>query len=452
MVPTGLAVLVALLSASAHVDAVAAVAARCTKHCLTCDSSGSCTSCEATYGLTKAHPRRCRPCEGGKAWACLDCNDDHKKCSRCGLGNLMYLATNGSCLRCTYDDGPCDPRFGCRPDGQCIKCGRGDFHEYTWIFDTATQKLQCQLPPDGCDAAQTRTDGTCRKCRAGYVTVEGGTCKRCPDYCSACSSNLTCTECATGFKLMPPLGQCKPCTDSNCADCSGDVSVCKKCRVSNGGAKDGKCVPCADENCNDCSADHRVCTNCMENFVAKGRACVPCNQGCTWCPPSSGGCRWASGDQFPPSCTADGVCLACGTGLVRVGKQCKKCTVKRCLTCAAGNSSRCVECESLYSDNLGVAQLYPAGGGSKCSRCARPMCLECRGQGGPCTKCPWGWGAIKGECRRCKIKGCLTCNGDVDACTDCGGDDCNNEKFYDWDPRTKACVALGGTSGSCYYV
>ena len=25
-------------------------------------------------------------------------------------------------------------------------------------------------------------------------------------------------------------------------------------------------------------------------------------------------------------------------------------------------------------------------------------------------------------------------------------------RFYDWDPRTKACVALGGTSGSCYYV
>lgn len=36
--------------------------------------------------------------------------------------------------------------------------------------------------------------------------------------------------------------------------------------------------PATLQNCNDCSADHRVCTNCMENFVAKGRACVPCNQ------------------------------------------------------------------------------------------------------------------------------------------------------------------------------
>lgn len=34
-------------------------------------------------------------CAGG--FACLDCNEDYKKCTRCGMGGFQYLATNHTC-------------------------------------------------------------------------------------------------------------------------------------------------------------------------------------------------------------------------------------------------------------------------------------------------------------------------------------------------------------------
>ncbi|KAL4436873.1 hypothetical protein ABPG75_004012 [Micractinium tetrahymenae] len=335
-------------------------------------------------------------CKGGQPWACLDCNDDYKRCTRCGMSKFTFLAKNASCMWCTGLDGPCDPEYGCRPDGQCVKCGGYD--EYTWIFDKKTQKLQCQLSPDGCEAAQTRTDGTCRKCMAGYVMAEAGKCKRCPNDCKTCGADLKCIECESGYKLLTVLGKCKR---------SDDLNVCKKCMVSFGGLKGDKC-------------------------------------GCNWCgkPPGSD-CSWASGEQHPLSCNTDRVCLACDYGYGRVGKQCEKCKVKFCLSCD-GNSSKCAECDLIYVDKAGPSQLYPAEDGTKCSQCTEPKCLECRGLSGPCIKCAAGWGAVKGKCQRCNVKGCKSCNGDVNSCTDCGGNDCDNYKYHDFDPRTKTCVALDG--------
>ena len=39
-------------------------------------------------------------CAGKGAWACLDCNKDYKRCSRCIMGKYLYLDNQGGCHYC----------------------------------------------------------------------------------------------------------------------------------------------------------------------------------------------------------------------------------------------------------------------------------------------------------------------------------------------------------------
>ena len=89
--------------------------------------------------------------------------------------------------------------------------------------------------------------------------ARNGLCMECPNKCLTCQidglyrSLLECKQCETGYTLVigqcyktcsPGMGnslvngQCQPCSDPNCLDCSGNVGVCKKCSllyaVSNG--------------------------------------------------------------------------------------------------------------------------------------------------------------------------------------------------------------------------
>ncbi|KAL4439752.1 hypothetical protein ABPG75_002753 [Micractinium tetrahymenae] len=181
--PGALATLSLFIAALQACDLVRGAAARhippCPEHCLRCDAAGSCLSCAARYGLTSGTPKRCRSCTSR---ACIDCNANYKKCSRCGFVNWYYLDRHGECKQCASIYGPCHEHAGCHPDGRCKACNVFPTSQYEDGFDPdysyAMINGTCQSVPTGCLVTTTLPDGTCSRCMSpGYVLLRNGTCK-----------------------------------------------------------------------------------------------------------------------------------------------------------------------------------------------------------------------------------------------------------------------------------
>ena len=124
----------------------------CDDTCKTCNGAGStsCDSCQLPLSLTSANT--CIQCDE----KCRTCNpNDPSLCATCKTPYNLEADQNGECYRCSQD--------------LCIDCEAND-------------------------------KTVCNQCKQGFFLLDG-ICTSCLDKCSQCSSEGTCDRCKDGYVL-----------------------------------------------------------------------------------------------------------------------------------------------------------------------------------------------------------------------------------------------------------
>ena len=89
--------------------------------------------------------------------------------------------------------------------------------------------------------------------------------------CLMCSSENTCSECSSGYKLVS--GNCTEleCSITNCAECFNSTK-CNKC-LTNYYLMSNECklktYGCNYDHCIACAMNPEVCTQCEEGYYSK---------------------------------------------------------------------------------------------------------------------------------------------------------------------------------------
>ncbi|KAL4440057.1 hypothetical protein ABPG75_003058 [Micractinium tetrahymenae] len=236
-------------------------------------------------------------------------------------------------------------------------------HDAPVYRSAAGQCIRCRhTRASGCSACDAM--GRCSQCRSGFALVPDGadlkcaTCRGGPG-CLACNNPaLQCTTCRELHGLDPATGSCRERADANCYSCQGNYRLCRSCWEGEGFARDGLCKPCTDENCKTCNPPG-ICKKCFEGYTLVGNKCLLCGQNCEKC--SRPGVCAADGCEAAHYRTGSGKCAKCGLG-------CTSCTSPTsCTACQGGGA--------------------PVGG--RCLRCADPRCApgSCPGDRNICRKC-----------------------------------------------------------------
>lgn len=127
---------------------------------------------------------------------------------------------------------------------------------------------------------------TCIPPSNSYV-LSGGTCKTCPQFCSACSNSnnaVVCNTCMDGYYLSGT--SCTKC-GTGCAQCDNATS-CVSCLAGYYSSTNNSCVSCKANNCISCTAPATgsttpTCTKCASGFFLNtnskaGNNNIPCYQ------------------------------------------------------------------------------------------------------------------------------------------------------------------------------
>lgn len=149
-----------------------------------------------------------------------------------------------------------------------------------------TGNTQCSTCRSGGRSPDPSTK-LCSSCGSNEYP-SGGTCKTCPQNCTACTSETNCTDCSATFTLE----------DGSC--------VCAKGTYL--GSSGSSCSDCPD-SCSECT-DSNTCTVCKNNFVlnTSSNSCdCPTTSG-FWLDPSSGSYVCQACSQGCSVCSDDTAC------------------------------------------------------------------------------------------------------------------------------------------------
>ena len=175
---------------------------------------------------------------------CLTCSGTTSYCGSCKTGFFLYNSTSKSCVNpcptglfMDISSGYCT---GCLPP--CQTCGSYSNECLSCSSTLLLQGTVCQS-----------------SCNVGYYAY-AGKCVGCPLSCSACTSSLTCTACATNnyLYISACVSQCPP-----------TFPVIKV---------NGSCAACSDSSCVICDYLDR-CTNCTyPKLLLSGTCVISCPQ------------------------------------------------------------------------------------------------------------------------------------------------------------------------------
>ena len=177
---------------------------QCPNHCIECISGNTCTRCvRGRYGTQ---------CENTCRDTCLECvsASDCTECIHGRYGQYCQLYCPLGCIDilCDKDSGKCSR--GCRPgyyiSGEdCSRCPdhctRCSDSEYCTICDSGYYGTDCQSAcPLTCqNQVCDKERGICTEgCKEGYF-FNDTVCISCPQKCTGCTNQNSCTECKTGY-------------------------------------------------------------------------------------------------------------------------------------------------------------------------------------------------------------------------------------------------------------
>ena len=253
---------------------------------------------------------------------------------------------------------------------------------------------KCQVK--GC--AECSQDGiNCKKCIKGFYDDKMGECKKCPGFCSDCTSNTTCLELViTRFLVLIVIdGQSMLAVcDSSCVTCSNrNPEICLEC-AEGYYLKNGKCKKCQG-GCMTCDeASPSTCLSCYPSNFLTGTTCATCSSTCMSC----------------ASASAPNNCTSCWDGFYLNGTECVKGCPENCFSCSSATT--CVECLSGYT-------LFNDAGTLTCAPCIS-SCRTCaEGQPSQCLACGEGFYLTGSSCTPC-ADNCAECSGA--GCTKCADD------------------------------
>jgi len=271
-------------SLSQYYPAINACEAPCTiNNCTICQTSTSCSSCNAGFFLNPIF--RCTAC----LLNCINCTNA-TVCNQCANG-FFYNST--ACAPCAQFCTNC-------LNGACRSCQAG-------YYPNGFQCVFCASVLPNC--LQCATGTACSVCPQGfYSSGTASGCILCSSVlvgCSRCALALICSTCQAGFYLVGST--CRTCIPSISSCCSFFISNCSLCRNTT--------------SCNLCAIGYYLVNN---------------NQSCTACSNTLTNCI---------SCSTLTACLLCNTTFfLNPSNQCVSCSssISQCSTCA--NSTYCLFC------------------------------------------------------------------------------------------------------------
>jgi len=385
------------------------------------------------YHMCRDCPVLCAQCQNGRS------------CMRCKLGavtldnglcaaacpQLTYLAPNGSCQPCHHSCLSCSGLDGQRctecpgqfvlQNGTCVQrssCPDGQYFNH--------RTLECRFCDKSCAQCSGKGEDQCTACFVGYTLTQSGggkcwedqrnprcvageyyddgssTCLSCPDGCSECSDELTCTKCKDGHFFE----------SHRVGESSEERKVCaSKCSAGfYGDAPTQSCQPCPPY-CSTC-ASLDVCTSCTYNSSqpVKGQCPQPCHDGQYYdfdskqCLACAVNCQQCVNEEHCTQCTPefyrtwDGACVeACPAHMI-TNEQSHVCENKgchpTCTTCFGPEPDQCLSCprDTILHKNACIQDCptHTFFNGSGCQHC-HASCASCAGPAEDnCDSCPPG--------------------------------------------------------------
>ncbi|KAL4460055.1 hypothetical protein ABPG73_001733 [Tetrahymena malaccensis] len=313
----------------------------CPSNCNQCSSQTACTTCQPTYYLFV--DGTCKsPCP-----ATFQANNQNQSCvcrpnstlstNTCPC-NTGYLDVAGICQQCPTNCNQCSSQTTCTTcssgyylfiDGTCVsQCPA------TFSINSSTQSCVCR-------ANSSLQTNTC-PCNSGYLDV-GGSCLACNANCIKCSSQTTCTQCASGYFLF---------VDATC------VSTCPATFITDN----------QNQSCT-CRANSTLQTNtcpCNTGYLDVGGNCLPCGANCNQCSTQTT-CTVCSPGYF---LFVDGTCVSQCPSTFNTDSSNTKCI---CRNNSSLKNNSC-PCNVQYLDVQGICQKCP----SNCDQCSsQTVCSVC---------------------------------------------------------------------------
>jgi len=204
----------------------------------------------------------------------------------------------------------------------------------------------------------------------GYtkLVLSNNSCLPCSYNCQVCSSETTCSTCASGFYMSS--GTCSICSYA-CSICvvTNSISKCSSC-------SSGTYLDSATAACNNCPTGSSSCSSstvvssCQTGYFLTSNSmfCLICPSNCQSCPSSNT------------------VCASCYSGYYLNSSACYSCTINKCLACLYVSSKQtCTSCSTSYYLKNGSCVSCP----SSCNICSNST---------NCTNCAQGYYLVSGGC------------------------------------------------------
>jgi len=392
--------------------------------------STSCTNCSAgqssvSGGLCTACPSNWNSVAGGLCYIICSAgqiNSGISTCTNCPAGQSSVAGINGSCTNCSAGQSSV-------AGGTCTNCSAG---QISVSGGTCTNCPAGQSSVAGsasctnCPAGQSSVSGgTCTNCLAGETSVSGGLCKKCLIGQFSAAGSASCTNCpngtATGADGLSGFIRSQEIIITGGTQITLYPTVpATFSAYSQNGPSEYACW----EACN----NSPQCTGFTRNYGSIWGTCTFYSSitsisrvtgsfttlrkynGCTPCPPLSGGLFEDICSHCPTGqAISNGICIqACPAGQYSSGSNVP------CVVCSAGtysndNSSSCTPCRAgTYSSGPGATSCTPCPAGQSSSTGSTS-----------CTACPAGQYSYSGGlCLNCPIDTYSTTTGSI-SCTAC---------------------------------
>jgi len=303
----------------------------CTCHSCSVFDKSNCVNC-----CTKCNISFCRACVAGAGYnkqnaQCSKCNpgtysayDDNNPCSNCPPGTYQDLYGQKSCKPCEL--GSSNPSSG--RTTACSPCGLNTYQDNKG-------QTGCKPCPSGSVSPGGSTSINQCKCLENTY-MNNGACVPCPSGSTSALGSVSINQCKCSAGFYRENNSCVICPQGSY--CPGDENK----------------YPCAPGSANNALGRTSACDACgCGHFSGWGAAvCSPCGAGtyssavgansvttCTSCPPG----------HYQPS-SGQCACILCNNGYVE-NNTCKTCAEKYGAACKTCNSTKCLSCQSGYSEN-----------------------------------------------------------------------------------------------------
>lgn len=332
-------------------------------NCVSLNSDETCAKCQTGYGMKNGDNTKCLACVIPDCEVCVLDASNNPSCSECATG-FAWTSDQCSacsdlltdCATCNYSNNSatclsCNTSTRFLRNGACINCS-----VITGSPAGINHCSECNL---------NENVVSCEGCFNEYY-LESGVCNACPNGCAACSDNITCSQCTSGYFFNSSANNCLLCNKENCANCSSDIDLCDQCN-------DGyfwnitDCTACVLNNCGKCSSG-TACTECEAGYLLDSNdscetscisQCDQCidQQYCVTCSSESYTSVSLAGNTCITKCATDGTEIT-----VSLNKSCVACDIlfAYCSTC---NARVCLSCSSSQ-------YIFLNYDGKKCSECA----------------------------------------------------------------------------------